>query len=170
MIVPACGEQDRLVLLSYIASKIGTTPDELVGTMPYEIVSTRGAKGQVTGAVIYSNYRVNTIEMACAGEQGWMTRAHIRELFRYPFIQLGCWTVIIMVKRRNEVAREFNERLGFKMLGVIENGLGRSEDSIIYTMSRPQCRWVPPLPPGHQSNFNSSFEGNDHGKQSAQSA
>ncbi len=170
MIVPATTEYERLTMVSYMASKMGTTPGELVGKMPFEIVATTDANGIANGAVMYTNYRVNTIEMACAGEPGWMTRAHIVGLFKYPFIQLGCWTVVILVKRRNEVARDFNERLGFKMLGVIENGLGRSEDSIVYTMSRPQCRWLPPLPASHQSNFNPSIEDANNGKQISQSA
>lgn len=170
MIIPARSEQERLTLLSYIANKVGTTPGEMVGKMPFELVAAVAADGAIMGAVLYTNYRVNTIEMACAGEPGWMTRAHIRDLFKYPFLQLGCWTVLSMVKRRNDVARDFNERLGFKMLGVIENGLGRTEDSILYTMSRPECRWVPPLPGSRRSNFNSSCESDDHGERCAQGA
>lgn len=142
MIQPARTDKERELLVAYIASKIGTSPRDLVSTMPFEVVATTGKNGDATGAVLYINYRGTSIEMACAGEPGWLTRQNLRGLFAYPFNQLGCYTVLSMVKRRNKVARAFNEKIGFVTLGVIECGGPSGEDTIINSMTRPQCRWL----------------------------
>lgn len=141
MIEAARTPEARAMLVAYLASKIGTTPDNLVGHMPFEIVATV-RDGKPTGAVMYINYRGPSIEMACAGEPGWLTRAHLRELFSYPFIRLGCWTVLSMVRRGNAQARAFNQKLGFQELGVIESGPSKSDDVIIHKMTRDRCVWL----------------------------
>lgn len=142
-VVPMRDKGEKFIIAQYVAHKMGITGQELVGHVPYEAVAV-ARKGFPVGGVIYLNYRQNSIEMACAGDPGWLTRADLRSLFTYPFVQLGCYTVITTVKRSNAVARKFNEKLGFLTLGVIESGLGKSEDTIVNTMTRPQCRWLTP--------------------------
>jgi hypothetical protein len=143
MIVPMKTPEEKNLLAGYLAHKMGISVPELVGTIPYEIVAV-AKKGYPVGAVMFTNFRQMSIEMAAAGEPGWLTRATLRDLFRYPFVQLRCYTVITTVKRSNTVARKFNEKLGFITLGVIESGRGKGEDVIINTMTRPQCQWLTP--------------------------
>ncbi len=155
MIVPARTQEDRATLVAYLASKIGTSPADLVGQMPFEVVATTRA-GKPVGAVLYINYRGSSVEMACAGEDGWLTPGHLRGLFGFPFQQMGVWTVLTMVKRTNKTAREFNRRLGFTELCVIP-GETKDEDAFLHSMTRPQCRWietaaVTPRPPAAYSN------------------
>ncbi|MBL8583801.1 MAG: GNAT family N-acetyltransferase [Rhizobiaceae bacterium] len=141
MIVPASTNQEKSALVTYLSGKIGLAPVDLVGCSPFEIVGVvRG--GDLMGAVLYTRWREKSIEMACAGEPGWLTPAALKDLFAYPFQRLGAYTVLSIVVRRNDRARKFNERLGFKHLGVIESGASKGEDSIIYSMTRPQCRWL----------------------------
>jgi L-amino acid N-acyltransferase YncA len=94
------------------------------------------------GVVLYNNYRGAQIEMACAGMPGWLTRETLAELFAYPFIQLGCWTVLTGVKRANAKAREFNRKLGFRELCAIPQAPQKTGDTILYCMTRDQCRWL----------------------------
>ena len=143
MIMPAKTTDEKMALVAYLASKMGADPAELVGHMPYEIVATLGRDSKPNGAVMYIDYRRTTIEMACAGERGWLTRSHLHDLFAYPFEQLRVWTVLTVVRRRNAKARAFNVKLGFTELGIVRNSPHKAEDSILYTMSRPECRWLP---------------------------
>ncbi len=140
-VVPMRTAEDKVILAGYLANKMGITASELVGSVPYEIVAV-ARNGHPIGAVLYINFRHNSIEMACAGEPGWLSRHDLRELFKYPFVQLNCFTIITTVRRANTVAREFNDKLGFKTLGVIESGGHRGDDTIIHTMTRPQCKWL----------------------------
>ena len=130
------------MLVAYIASKTGTSPAQLVGQMPYEIVATTDHAGRPNGALLYINFRRSTIEMACAGEPGWMTREHLRQMFTYPYVQLKCWTVLATVERRNTKSRTMCQKIGFTELCVVKNSADKREDSILYGMSRPECRWI----------------------------
>lgn len=141
MILKAQNEDEKAVILAYVASKMGTTPKDVVGDMPYTAIATaRGSRP--TGGVIYTNYRGHSLEMSCAGEPGWLMPRDLGLLFGYAFVTLGCFTVITTVMRRNDRARRFNEKLGFEHLGVVESGQTKGDDTILYKMTRPKCRWI----------------------------
>lgn len=141
MIRPAKTIEERAVLVGYLASKLGIMPQALVGQMPFEAAAII-RNGRPVGAVLYTNYRQYSIEMTAAGEPGWLTRADIRNAFYYPFIDLGCWTVLTMINRSNTASRELNRRLGFTELCVVETGVGKAGDVIMYGMSRNKCTWL----------------------------
>ena len=63
------GRHERATLVAYLASKMGTTPAALVGAMPFEVVAVK-RDDKPMGAVLYTNLRPPSIEMACAGEPG----------------------------------------------------------------------------------------------------
>jgi len=143
MIQPARTMEEKSAVLAYLASKIGSTPEGLVGHMPFEATWTL-LNGQPRGALLYTNYRVgsNSIEMSAAGESGWLTMKVIKAMFGYPFRQLDCWNLLIMIKRNNTISREISKRLGFTELCVIECGSGKINDTILYSMTRDKCRWI----------------------------
>jgi hypothetical protein len=141
MIIPATTIEERAVLASYLASKIGATPQELVGHMPF--VAARVVRnGQPMGAVLYTNYRKHSIEFSAAGEPGWMTRATIRQMFAYPFEQLKVQTLLALIKRSNAVARTISRDLGFTELCVIPSSDFKADDIILYGMPRDKCPWI----------------------------
>jgi len=141
VIVGASSPEEKTALVAYLAGKIGISSQQLIGAMPYEVGAiTR--KGLPLGAVIYINYRGPTVEMACAGEPGWLSPGTIRDAFTYPFVQLGVWTVLTHTSRNNAASRKFQRKLGFRELGVVECGPNRNDDAIIYSMTRPECRWI----------------------------
>lgn len=133
--------EEKAVLAAYIASKIGTSPQALIGQTPFEVASiTR--HGRPMGAVLYANYRKHSVEMTVAGEPGWISRGSIQAAFHFPFIQLGVWNVLAMVNRNNAASRELSRRIGFTELCVIETGGHRGEDIILYGMTRDKCLWI----------------------------
>lgn len=164
MIESAQSPEERMMLVSYLASKIGVAPAALVGQMPFEIVAVKNGDKAV-GAVLYINFRDTSIEMACAGERGWLTKGNLRELFEYPFYRLKVETVLSMVVRRNKEARAFNTKLGFTELCVIPSRM-RETDTILYGMTRSQCAWIETAqaPPLNISAPNGAFA---HGQVSA---
>jgi L-amino acid N-acyltransferase YncA len=103
-------------------------------------------RGAVAGAVLYTNYRVHSVEMIAAGDPGWLTRGDICNAFHYAFIDLGCWTVLTMINRTNSASRELNRRLGFAELCVIETSRSKAEDVVMYGMTRDKCIWLPRSP------------------------
>jgi RimJ/RimL family protein N-acetyltransferase len=133
--------EDRAFVVSYIAGKIRTTPEALVGQMPFEVLAAVGSDGSLLGAVLYTNFRDQSIEMTSAGEPGWLSRGNLRAFFSYPFGQLQVRRVTGIVHRKNKHARNINERLGFKLEGVCRHGF-KDGDAMIYGMLKQECRWI----------------------------
>jgi hypothetical protein len=143
MIVPALTPAEKTTLVEYLSIQIGTDQENLVGKMPYEVVAVvRNGRGM--GAVLYTNYRGTSIEMAWAGELGWITRGDLRAIFAYPFIQLGVLRAQGVVKRSNNASRHFAARIGCREAGVLENEYGPGQDGILYTITPARCRWIKP--------------------------
>lgn len=140
MIERAATPDARAALVAYLASKMGVTPLDLVGQMPFEVLAAK-RDGKPMGAVLYTNNRNNALEMACAGEPGWLSRPNLRDLFAYPFTQLGVFTVLTQVRRSHREARAFNVKLGFTELCTIPTGI-RDNDTVLYGMTRDACRWI----------------------------
>lgn len=131
----------KAMLVKYLCDKIGIEAESLVGNMPYEGVAIV-RRERFAGAVLYTNFRGNSIEMCWAGEPGWVTREHLREMFAYPFIRLGCLRASGCVKRSNNVSRKFAKDIGCREVGVLEHEYGPGEDGILYTITRDKCRWI----------------------------
>jgi RimJ/RimL family protein N-acetyltransferase len=98
--------------------------------------------GKLIGGVVYINFRGCDIEMyAAADSPRWITRAHLDAFFGYPFRQLNCLRVTAVIERRNKHAREFVERLGFRLEGSHPRAMdGRT--ALTYGMLREYCRWI----------------------------
>lgn len=97
----------------------------------------------VAGAV-FNNYRpqYRDIEISfSAASPKWARRGIIREIFRYPFVQLGCARLTTITGRKNRRARRLDEGLGFKLEGVVRKGFGR-DDAMIYGMLKRECKWL----------------------------
>ncbi|WP_088347771.1 MULTISPECIES: GNAT family N-acetyltransferase [Rhodomicrobium] len=141
MIVPAVTPGEKGLLVEYLAVKLGTTANRLVGNMPYEVIAVVKA-GIGVGAVLYTNYRETSIEISLAGDPGWVGRHDLKIIFSYPFIQLGVLRLNACIRRDNHASRYFAHKLGGREVGVLENEYGHGIDGILYTMTPERCRWI----------------------------
>lgn len=97
---------------------------------------------RLIGAVAYTNWRVCDIEMSCAADDPrWLNRSFLHTFFAYPFLQLRCLRVTIHTAKKNKRAREFVERIGFKLEGVHPRALD-GRDACSYGMLRERCKWL----------------------------
>lgn len=141
MIVAAETHDEKQAVVAYIADRLGASPEDMVGAMPFEVVATMSRDGRLKGAVLYTNYRSDCIEMTCAGEPGWLTRDAVKAFFAYPFVQLGCRRVSALAARNNKASRALAEKLGFKLEGVIRQGF-TTGDAMLYGLLKTECRWL----------------------------
>lgn len=141
MIVHLGDPQDRLVALEYLSQRVGIEANALVWNEPWEMLAcVRGRT--IIGTVMYNSWRGRSIETHWAGEPGWLTRAHLRDIFAFPFIRLGCLRVGGIIRRKNRTARKAAERIGFKLEGVAEKGFEDGTDAMLYGMTHDKCRWI----------------------------
>ena len=100
-------------------------------------------RGVLVGGVVWHNYRKHDIEMSAAFDTpAWCLPQTMRDLWAYPFTQLGVVRVTTITGRKNKRARSANVRQGFKLEGVARRALDGRQDAIVYGMLREECKWI----------------------------
>ena len=129
--------------------------DELVGEMvrsriPYMRESSWGPfttlgvvkDGVLVGGVVYHDYRGFNCQISAAFDKPWACRSTLRALGDYPFNQLGCIRLTMVIGRKNKKAKKIANALGFTLEGVLKRGLDGSEDAFIWGLLKDDCRWI----------------------------
>lgn len=99
--------------------------------------------GEMIAGVIYEGYTGHNIWMHVASKPGvhWLTRAFLRAVFSYPFVQLGVDRVSGYVDASNAAARRFDEHLGFQPEATLKGAARDGGDVILYVMWKKDCRY-----------------------------
>lgn len=97
---------------------------------------------KLIAGVVYFCYRHPNIEMAVASiSPRWATKSTLKAFFEYPFNQLNCHRVTVMVDSDNDDVKRFDERLGFVKEGRLREA-NPNGDADIYGMLKSECRWI----------------------------
>jgi hypothetical protein len=83
--------------------------------------------GTERGAVAFTDYSGENVQMHMAGKRGWLTPTLLRSAFAYVWGVLDCRRVTALVREDRETALRINLRLGFKVEGYMreaDSGLG----------------------------------------------
>jgi len=97
---------------------------------------------QFLGGVVYHRLANENVEMSIASSSPrWATRAHIRDLFVYPFGSLKVRRITTIVTSDNLRAIEMNERLGFVHEGTLREYMD-GKDTEIFGMLTSDCKWI----------------------------
>lgn len=132
--------------LVYDSQRIGPWICERIGHRYDGIGTTIGVEkdGELIGGVLYETHnpgRSIHIHVASDGSRNWMTPEFLRQVFHYPFVQLGVSVMIGVVDSKNTAAIDFDLALGFSLEHVIPDA-GRFGDLVILTMRPAQCRFL----------------------------
>lgn len=101
-------------------------------------------RGKVVAGIVWHDYRGHDIHLTVAADSPRFCRpAVLRQLARYPFVQLGCARITSIVSSRNHAAIRFNEGLGMSLEGVLRRGFDGTHDALVYGVTRDDCRWIP---------------------------
>jgi len=125
-------------------------PEYRASHTPFSTVGLCDAAGQIVGGCIFENYNHINVEAHIA-VAGPVPRFFIRECFHYPFVQLGCRRITVLVREKNEAGRKFVHRLGFVQEGRIREALPNYENLIVYGILKHHCRWLPGATHGAES-------------------
>jgi RimJ/RimL family protein N-acetyltransferase len=129
--------QDKRVR-DWVAERIGENLDDAEVAIGVE------EDGELIAGVAYNMYTGAAICMNVAATPGkrWTTKEFMYAFFAYPFVQLKCRRVTGLVRVSNEVARKFDEHVGFIQEGVIRQAFEDGEDAILYGMLKSECRYL----------------------------
>lgn len=94
------------------------------------------------GAVVYNNWHpdAGVIEMhASSSSKRWLSKASLKQMFQYPFNQLGCQMVVLRVGEENTGLHSILNRYGFKP-HFIPRLRGRDKGEYIFTLTDDDWR------------------------------
>lgn len=94
--------------------------------------------------VLYSNWRPEIDIWMTIGaiDPKWCNRTSLREIFNYPFEELGLRRVTALIAKKNKRSRRLVEGVGFKYEGNARNYMKNGDDCIIYGMLKKECKWI----------------------------
>lgn len=100
-------------------------------------------KGELTAVAVFSNYSGPDIQLHVAAIPGghWLTRAALRAVFRYAFVQLGVRRITSHIPETNLASVRFNLHLGFTLEGAKREGWWDG-DMLITGMLKSECRYL----------------------------
>lgn len=124
---------------------VARVPYMSLGDSPYSAIGLVDGAGYLHAGIVYSTYTGNDIVLHIALlSRKSITRRFIEEGFKYPFIQLNCSRVTVMVAAGNRASHEFVKRLGWTKEGVLREWYADGQDGVVYGMLRRECRWIHP--------------------------
>lgn len=104
---------------------------------------------KIIAGIVYSDIKVdaNGAPHSCAMsiysvDKKWATKHNLKELFRFPFIQLGLKRVHTVCSAQKGEIMKFNERLGFKQEGYHREAWPMGGDSVSFAMLLGECKWL----------------------------
>ena len=74
--------------------------------------------------------------------RGLLTASVLRELFTVAFGRLQLVRLTCRVAKGNRRARDFVERLGFRLEGSMRRAFDGRRDAMVYGMTATECRWL----------------------------
>jgi RimJ/RimL family protein N-acetyltransferase len=104
---------------------------------------------KLIAGVIWHNYHTDNydkpllIEVTLATiDKRWATRHTLKELFQYPFHQLGVKRVQATCSRKAKRVRLTLKRLGFSYEGIVREAHPNGGDAAHYSILKDECKWI----------------------------
>lgn len=99
---------------------------------------------QLAAGVVYENFNGIHIEAAIAAEPGtsWATRDTVRQIFDYPFTQLGCQAISVSVPSSNLASLNLATKLGFEPEAIIKFAAHDQSHLLVLKALKETCKWI----------------------------
>lgn len=94
---------------------------------------------QVNAVCVYSSYNGVNCEISVAALSKWWLRKDIVNLWMdYPFNQLGCKRMTLLIKQDNQHVIELAKKLGFKQEGMLRQMYHDDSDCIVFGLLKSE--------------------------------
>jgi RimJ/RimL family protein N-acetyltransferase len=99
--------------------------------------------GKIHGMVGYGNWTANAVVLTIALDNPAALREVLKWGFRYPFEQCGRGIALAVVRGKNKRSLSLCNKVGFREVYRVKDGIDVGEDMIFFQMRREECRWIP---------------------------
>ncbi|MFE3836924.1 hypothetical protein [Pseudogemmobacter sonorensis] len=100
--------------------------------------------GDLVAGVTYERWNGLHCEVSIAALPGsaWADRRTLFALFHFPFVQLGCEAITVLVPMTNLLSLNLATKLGFERQAIIPFAARDGSPLIVLQQFRGRCRWL----------------------------
>lgn len=100
--------------------------------------------GALVAGVVYERWNGVHCEASIAAKPGvvWADRRTLHGIFHYPFVQLGCQAISVLVPMHNLPSLNLATKLGFEPQAIIPFAAPGGEPLLVLQQYRNRCRWL----------------------------
>ncbi|MFP4044876.1 MAG: hypothetical protein ACLFTP_09965 [Rhodosalinus sp.] len=130
---------DRAVL-AWMAQRIPAFVPE-AGSTALGVVDRTGTP---VAGVAYERYNGIHLDASIAAEPGaaWCSRPVLNRIFSYPFVQMNCRAISVIVPASNLPSINLATKLGFRGEAIVRCAAYDQSDVLVLKMFRDECRWI----------------------------
>ena len=97
----------------------------------------------IIAGVVYERYNGVHVEVSIAADdKRWASKKTLFSLFHYPFIQLNCLAMSVVVPSSNLESLNLATKLGFEGEAIIKYAAPDGSSLIILKQYRENCKWI----------------------------
>ena len=98
--------------------------------------------GKIHGMVGYDGWAENSVVMTIALENPASFRSLLPMVFTFAFMDLNKGVALTTVASTNKRSMNLCERVGFRQIARVKDGISLGVDYVFYEMRRENCRWI----------------------------
>ena len=111
-------------------------------TPGFKAIKVVDAEGKIHGMVGYGNWTANAVVLTIALDNPAALREILKWGFRYPFEQCGRGIALAMVRGKNKRSLSLCNKVGFREVYRVKDGIDIGEDMVMFQMRREDCRYI----------------------------
>lgn len=102
------------------------------------------AGDSLVAGVVFDNFNGIHVEASIAADETgrWASRRTLFALFDYPFRQLNCLAISVVVPSSNVISLNLATKLGFEPEAIVRFAAHDGSSLIILKLLRENCKWV----------------------------
>lgn len=99
--------------------------------------------GDLVAGVVYERWNGVHVEASIAiDDAGWASKSTMFRIFHYPFVQLGCEAISVIVASSNAKSLNLVAKLGFEPEAIIKFAAPDGSSLVVLKMFREKCKWI----------------------------
>lgn len=99
--------------------------------------------GELIAGVVYERWNGVHVEASIAVDHpGWASKETLFRLFYYPFGQLGCEAISVLVPSTNAASMNLATKLGFEPEAIVKFAAYDGSSVIVLKMFKDNCKWI----------------------------
>jgi RimJ/RimL family protein N-acetyltransferase len=98
---------------------------------------------ELVAGIVYERWNGIHVEASIAiDDPGWAKKNTLFRIFHYPFNQLGCEAISVLVPTSNLKSLNLASKLGFEPEAIVKFAAHDGSDLLVLKMFKENCRWI----------------------------